>query len=234
MREYTDCYVAFMDLLGFKALLSDKEKSCEDIASVFDEISKRYDLRENKIPIIDSRNIHFKVMSDSICIYIDSSIKKSLTVLCLLCTHFIVRLLRLDPPIIIRGGISKGNIYSDGDILFGQGLSSAYMLENNAAKYPRIIIPENIIDDYCRGLTQQEISLLMGTLAMDFDRFYCLNYYPVFTVWGYKAEEGERVNKLIYDTLSKSVDSNIREKYLYLQSKICPEIEKAKDRFNNQ
>ena len=234
MREYTDCYVAFMDLLGFKALLSDKEKSCEDIASVFDEISKRYDLRENEIPMIDISNIHFKVMSDSICIYIDSSIKESLTVLCWLCTHFIVRLLRLDPPIIIRGGISKGNIYSDGDVLFGQGLSSAYMLENNAAKYPRIIIPENIIDDYCRELTQQEISLLMGTLAMDFDRFYCLNYYPIFTAWSYKAEEGERVNKLIYDTLSKSVDSNIRDKYLYLQSKICPEIEKAKDRFNNQ
>ena len=64
MREYTDCYVAFMDLLGFKALLSDKEKSCEDIASVFDEISKRYDLRENEIPMIDISNIHFKVTVD--------------------------------------------------------------------------------------------------------------------------------------------------------------------------
>lgn len=232
MREYIDCYVAFMDLLGFKTLLNDKNKSCEDIASVFDEISKRYDFNENGTPLIDINDIHFKVMSDSICIYIDSTIKESLTVLCWLSIHFAIRLLRLNPPIMIRGGISKGNIYSNGDIVFGQGLSNAYMLENSVAKYPRIIIPENIVDDYCKSLNQSDNELFIKALKMDFDNYYCLNYYELFTAWGYKEEEGERVKKMIYDTLSKSLDSNVRDKHLYLKSKIFPEIDKAKKYIN--
>lgn len=230
MREYTDSYVAFMDLLGFKAILSDENKSCEDIALIFDEITKRYNLQENHAPIIDFSNIHYKVMSDSICIYIDSHIKDSLSVLCWLSLHFVVRLLRLNPPIIIRGGISKGNIYSNGDVLFGQGLSNAYLLESKTAQYPRIIIPENIVDDYCK---KSDPTLIMGALIKDFDNYYCLNYYAVFTAWGYKNEDGEIVEKMIYDTLSKSLEPSVREKYLYLQSKICPEIDKAKLRNKN-
>ena len=118
MREYTDCYVAFMDLLGFKAILGDKNMSCEKIAQIFDEIKKQYYVRDNEAPMVNPDDIHFRVMSDSVCIYINSAIEDSLLVLIFLCTFFQVRLLRLSSPILVRGGISKGNMYSNGDILF--------------------------------------------------------------------------------------------------------------------
>lgn len=226
MREYTDCYVAFMDLLGFKNILYDKDNSCEDIASIFDEINKKYDVRESEIPIVDPNDMKYKVMSDSLVIYIDSSIENSLTALVFICVHFQVRLLRLNKPIIIRGGISRGGMYSSGDVVFGTGLSNAYNLENRIAKFPRIIIPMNIADAYIAEMSENNKIILNGFLIKDFDCFYTLNYFDSFTAWGYKSEEGERVKNMIYSTLSTSVDENIREKYLYLQANIVPKIEK--------
>lgn len=231
MREYTDCYVAFMDLLGFKAILGDKNMSCEKIAQIFDEIKKQYYVRDNEAPMVNPDDIHFRVMSDSVCIYINSAIEDSLLVLIFLCTFFQVRLLRLSSPILVRGGISKGNMYSNGDILFGPGLSQAYVLENDLAKYPRIIIPLDIVDDYRETLDNTKRGLLTGFLFMDFDCFYTINCFEMFTAWGYKLEDGERVKDVIYSILSTNPKPDIREKYLYLQSHIMTQIESAKERY---
>lgn len=54
-----------------------------------------------------------------------------------------------------RGGITSGLLYYDEDLhmLFGSGLIRAYELENNYAKYPRIIIDDNLKpDDLFAGL----------------------------------------------------------------------------------
>lgn len=233
MRDYTDSYVAFMDLLGFKSILKSRDFECEDIARIFDEITTQYYVEKNDHYYVEPGKIHFKVMSDSVCIYIDSSIENSLMALIFICTYFQIRLMRLPSPILVRGGISKGNMYSSGDVLFGQGLSDAYTLENDVAKYPRIIIPKNIVDDYYNtNKDSHSTQLLSGFLFEDFDEFYTINYPEFFTAWGYKPENGERIKKLIYDTLSDSRDPGIREKYLYLHSKITPKINKAKEQNN--
>ena len=178
--------------------------------------------------MVEYDEIHYKVMSDSICVYINSEIENSLLVLILLCTFLQVRLLRLTSPILVRGGITKGDIYANGDILFGPGLSGAYVLESNLAKYPRVIIPLNIIDDYKKTIQIKE-SFFSSFLFEDFDGFYSINYFDTFMAWGYKAEDGERVKKLIYNMLCSNCQHDVREKYLYLQSHIIPKIEKAKE-----
>lgn len=230
MREYTDCYVAFMDLLGFKAILGNKNISCEDIALIFDEIKKQYYVRRNEIPMVNPDDINFKVMSDSVCVYIDSSIKNSFLVLIFICTYFQVRLLRLSPPILVRGGISKGSMYSNEDVTFGPGMSDAYILENDLAKYPRIIIPMNVVDDYIQIVDFSKRSLISNFLFKDFDSFYTINYFELYTAWGYKTNDGEQLKNMIYNTLCTSKDLGVREKYLYLQSHIIPKIDDAKER----
>lgn len=76
--------------------------------------------------------------------------------------------------------------------------------------------------------------LLSGFLFVDFDNFYTINYFETFTAWGYKPEDGERVRDKIYTTLCTNQKPDIREKYLYLQSHIMPQIESAKERFECQ
>lgn len=45
----------------------------------------------------------------------------------------------------IRGSLTRGKLFIDDDILFGSGLIRAYTIENEVAKYPRIIIDKSIM-----------------------------------------------------------------------------------------
>ena len=52
----------------------------------------------------------------------------------------------LDNKIVIRGGISFGNDYSDENMIFSMALVKAYLLETEKAIFPRIVIDDNLID----------------------------------------------------------------------------------------
>lgn len=54
----------------------------------------------------------------------------------------------IDFDIIIRGGVSVGDIYISGGRVFGPGLIEAYELESKYALYPRIIIDPRLIQEY--------------------------------------------------------------------------------------
>ena len=86
-HQYADCYIAFLDLLGFKNVIS--RKCCADILKTFKKI---------RLPIkgvcmgtgtgweliIDNdlvKKVKIKIISDSICFYIDASIPNSFTIL---------------------------------------------------------------------------------------------------------------------------------------------------------
>ncbi len=46
--------------------------------------------------------------------------------------------------ITVRGGVEIGNLYHDDCFVFGDGLVSAYLLEKDTAKYPRIVVGEKL------------------------------------------------------------------------------------------
>ena len=48
--------------------------------------------------------------------------------------------------ILLRGGIDIGLVYHDDSFIFGSGMISAYLLESEVSKYPRIIISKNAIE----------------------------------------------------------------------------------------
>ena len=54
----------------------------------------------------------------------------------------------IDFDIIIRGGVSVGDIYMSGGRVFGPGLIQAYELESKYALYPRIIIDPQLIQEH--------------------------------------------------------------------------------------
>ena len=72
-REYAKCYIAFLDMLGFKNIIG--QSICEDICTVFDNIKKPFSsaqLDEEHLITEDTiKALNIKVMSDSICFYIE-------------------------------------------------------------------------------------------------------------------------------------------------------------------
>ena len=129
MREYKDCYIAVLDLLGFKNSL--ENFTCEEIATIFDEINSRYVISFDKTakPIVKDEDIHFKVMSDTVCIFIEENVRNALTGLIAICDYLQIRLLRQCVPILSRGAIVKGKIFNDGDIPRGMRWETEFIIE---------------------------------------------------------------------------------------------------------
>lgn len=217
-EKYENCYIAFLDLLGFKELV--KTQTCEQILKIFEEIKSQYMITrdDDKKVLIDPKEFHFKIMSDSICFYISSQIANSLPVLISLCAYFQLRLWRLEHPILVRGGIVKGDIYANDDIMFGTGLTNAYLLEEKNAKVPRIIITKETVNTCIADEPEQ--LYMQGFLLKDFDSFYHVDSLAMFYVWGKNDGSYIRFCNHVQNVLDSTTDESIRNKYLYLESKI--------------
>lgn len=229
MAEYKDYYLAFMDILGFKEIV--RSASCDEILSIYAEAKKQYEImmttEDTTHPLFNISDMHIKIMSDTICIYICSDILNSLPSLIYICIFFQVRMLRHFPPILIRGGISQGALYEDEEILFGEALVNAYLLESNNAMVPRVILTKSLVDN-CTNADEDLKKTLSNVLFKDFDGLYSLEYCFPFYWMGRTGheEEIERVCKYIQNVLDTTTDNSIRNKYIYLSNRINNATEK--------
>lgn len=218
MREYTECYIAVLDLLGFKSALDNND--CEGIASIFDEIKQNYFIKYDATgkAIVDNNAIHIKIMSDTICIYIDSSIKNSLTALVATCDYLMIRLLRLSIPILSRGAIVKGQIYHEEDILFGPGFVDAYYLEENEVNYPRIIIDETALKEYTLYNEAGQKYLEQNIIKDSYDGKYISDYLYIFYGLNHEQNTWKQFACYVINKAKNETNERIKQKYLYLSS----------------
>jgi hypothetical protein len=73
--------------------------------------------------------------------------------------------------LLIRGGLSFGQLYHDGDVVFGEALVDAYELERTHAKNPRILVSERVVSRLTNEPPEQ-----INALLRDEDGQWHLNY----------------------------------------------------------
>lgn len=224
-EKYSEYYIAFIDILGFKDLVF--EKKCDEICNVYNSIKRFRTIADEKtdgekievIPVVPQEKVHVKIMSDSVCIFIPSDEKYSLYLLTFLCLDFQLRMLELTPPVLLRGAITKGLLYSNDDVIFGPGFVNAYLMEENNADVPRIIINKSDIDEYMIRYNQPKVNFT----ERDSDAFYCLDYISCYCFDNRNdIEKCKKLYSYICDVLNTTTDNSVRKKYLYLESKILP------------
>lgn len=74
--------------------------------------------------------------------------------------------------VLVRGGLSFGQLYHEGGVVFGEAMVDAYALENKVANTPRIIVSDRVIK-------KLELSSLGGKsmLLQDVDGLWHLDYF---------------------------------------------------------
>lgn len=216
LEEYKTCYIAFLDILGFKNIVNGK--TCEDILGIYKEIEHRpfSQIMRNGEALIVPDSVNLKIMSDSICIYVEKDVKNALFALIETCLLFQVHLAELQEPIFLRGAIVVGDIYAKGDRTFGPGLTKAYLLEEKVAKYPRIIMASDLVEEGLRTMSEQAAYVLREQLILDRDYFMVINFLKHL-----KPSKIEKlkhyVSKKLFGTSQEAYDASVREKYLYMQ-----------------
>lgn len=95
---YKVYYVAFLDILGFKKMVM--SNTCEQIVDIYDSIhnGNLSFIKHCDRDIVEGNADSYKVMSDSICVYIDKTSMNALYNIWLWCCLFQKKLISLDPP----------------------------------------------------------------------------------------------------------------------------------------
>ena len=132
-------YVLYVDVLGYKKLLNINNDFLIKMKYLVSVI-----IRE-KFENYDDSPFVYKMFSDNIIIGIKQNENKSLERLIgfsskmqsMALFHF---------GFMLCGAISKGSMYIDQDIVYGDALVKAYKLESIVSKVPRIIIDKCLYD----------------------------------------------------------------------------------------
>lgn len=212
---YKDHIVAFIDVLGFSALVNSgtTDKLQEYFEYVLDEFSE--DRKSYKFDYI--------LISDAIVIYADSK-KANFESLCRAISKLQMKLIMRG--IIMRGGISFGTLYlnKEKSVIVGSALINAYKLEQEAI-YPRVTIDRGFIRLFYKN-SQNMLQRNKGNILLDPPAPYQADLpYIYFTrklALVMQKSKLDSVVELLEHNLSQNKNA---QKYLWLKN----HIEKALD-----
>ncbi|MDD2462509.1 MAG: hypothetical protein PHI97_00770 [Desulfobulbus sp.] len=146
--EYTDYYVAFLDILGFKELA--KSKNREDKKKIYTYFQLINSIINDLKQIDVKKNIGSIVISDSVILSVQAGFDQSenikiLRQLCIAVQKIQFQLAEIN--LWLRGGISSGEAYfsSKDSQVVGPAYVNAYLLEERVAVYPRVILDNNLV-----------------------------------------------------------------------------------------
>jgi hypothetical protein len=199
--RYDKRFVAFVDILGFKdAILNDKvPKLIKTIQQLRSEAGKKPYILEREDYIVflagedeenkfhDTRQI--SVFSDLIVIsypvYNEKNILNNLHKL--IHSIYFVQEHLVPYGILLRGGITVGDLYHKDDVCIGPALIRAYELESSIAKFPRTILDKAITDDpQYSGITRAAATYLEQFR----DDFYFITHFkPIRTFFDMYPDE---------------------------------------------
>ena len=156
--QYREAIVTFIDILGFKNMLSNLD------ANGIYEVLNQFHLQHNKNSLSNHTTEHEKTYETEVYFFSDSVVRIKYTdyedmwlntasdeVITLAVMQFEL----FKRGILIRGGCTKGMIYSNtsSNILFGPALAEAYKIESEFSVYPRIVVSESVLGDCDRDMT---------------------------------------------------------------------------------
>jgi hypothetical protein len=141
---YEERYCAFVDILGFRQFIQRLRRDNSQFEALREVLQKVHSPSPGNP--IDESETDFRAQSISDAVAVSTAVNP----------HGLAQLfyglesLSLDllaRGYFVRGGIVKGGLYHDEQMVFGEALVEAYGLETNHACYPRIMIKSDVCAD---------------------------------------------------------------------------------------
>jgi hypothetical protein len=195
-------YVAFLDILGFKAMVESEANGNNGIY-----LNKLFKCHIEAKAIFDANTLTTIQFSDSIVISEPYNAKSF--------TRFVKAIakyqrLLLNEGLLCRGGIAVNRHFSNGAFTFSAGLIDAYKVESETARFPRVVISPDVID---LVFPMKDIP---PELILEDDGQYFIDYLGItkhtdLVILTNKIQE-------IVMSLRRSKSSSVREKGIWLAS----------------
>lgn len=178
---YSHRFIAFIDILGFKDHIGKSIGHPQKAIDVLRALEKiRILMGETRMlnQTIGDDGERVSAFSDSIVVSYPGNGSDDFFFLLLTIARYQLELLA--HGYVFRGGISAGQLYHKGSIVFGPALLSAYQLENQHAIHPRIIVEKQVVEEALRlpnfNPPEQEREYIYSLLQDDSDGFYFVDF----------------------------------------------------------
>ena len=188
-RKFDDRYLAFVDVLGFRSIVKRMAKSDRLFETVRDALKRlnrqarqfrKYNsaTRRRKggaLAALPKGDLQMTAFSDCYVLSETFPAWHVLAAVQALGARF------LTEGILIRGAVVRGGAYHHGGVLFGPAVVEAYELESEVAKYPRILVTDEVrlnVWGYHQGLCKGQL------LEQDVDGCWFVNLLvPPLSNW---------------------------------------------------
>ena len=244
--NYEDRVTVYIDILGFKDMLSETVEKGEDNTDKIDEILSAYhsirdvwNLDNDEKAFSKSKRV--TTFSDCLVISFKASEESEIFFTLLEIKWMIIRLIY--KGILVRGAITYGKLIHRNDVLFGPALAEAYILESKAALYPRVILHKDIIDLAGKSKSfhhssNQEKEHVESLLEKDSDGMYYIDYFgkaqselddPDYDFPEYIDRIGAKIRKGLMGS-SSIYKSDIKVKYRWMKERYNNLIERLQNK----
>lgn len=137
--SYEEKYVAFLDLLGFKAQV----EAAEHDRAAHHKLRTVLQLVHESL--CENPRIRFRLNYFSDCIVLSgertpSGLQEMFQSICLLTSNL------MQHDVLIRGGLAAGRIHHSRDFLYGSAFNRAYKLESEVAHHPMVLLSEEVLE----------------------------------------------------------------------------------------
>lgn len=166
-----DYYICYFDILGYRAFFENNSEEhkkflCEILLAIGD-IETEICRKQHKV------KIEIRTYSDNFLLFFKKenfAEDTALRILCQVIQKIQIKLL-MNFKILIRGGITIGEFFTNNQIVFGEGLIRAVYLEEKDAKFPRVVIDHEVFSSSIGSLISE------GLLNKDSDENIYVNYF---------------------------------------------------------
>jgi hypothetical protein len=166
---YVDRFVAFLDIVGFRKIVTDSQSGADKgrlhrmMRSIRSVLEIAYDRKEGAY--------RFTAFSDSVVISSDNATLLLRSASQLLQTF-------AEVGYFLRGGVASGLRFHEGPVVYGPALVRANELESTVATVPRIVVDRSM-EGYLERSAEQATKIPDRVLVRDSDGF--LRFDPFFT-----------------------------------------------------
>lgn len=240
--NYENRVTAFIDILGFKDILSetigkkneDQPDKIEEIFSAYKAIRDVWDLddKDNEYrKSVPKNSKMITTFSDCLVVSFKAHEKSEIFYTLLEIKWMIMRLIYRG--ILCRGAITYGKLIHTEQVLFGPALAEAYLLESKAALYPRVILHKDIIDlagkfRSSHHSSSEEQKYVESLLEKDSDGMYYIDYFakaqselddPQYGFPEYIDKIGNKIRKGLMSSASSIYKADLKVKYRWMKER---------------
>lgn len=175
---YKKAIVSFIDILGFRGLVEENKEDSSAVLKVLEVFKKTQGLgifSSEK----EERNIMY-FFSDSVVRVRECFPNDGVVFFEELRRMSVVQTVLLKHGILIRGGLTYGDIFFNEDTVFGPAMIRAYQLESQYADFPRLIVDSEFANNFINDFKEH---VKTGRVKRDRDGFYMLDIFKYIVLF---------------------------------------------------